>query len=156
MPVFIPKPDEQANFWQPYLEPGEQVQAAWWFEQRLPLLIAMLLEQGGAIAELIFSAMRHRYFGALTDRRVLVMGSTGWHDPIPGKFEAFPRGAVTCTQFANWIGHVAMDLQVAGEPSVRRYRVPRSQRPQAELARALTGGGAMPQAAPFPPPVPPS
>jgi hypothetical protein len=140
MPVFIPKPEEQAAFWQQHLEPGEQVQSTWWFEQRLPLLVAILLEQGGAIAEMIFSAMRHRYFGALTDRRLLIMGSTGWHDPIPARFEALPRGSVVCSQFTNWLGHVAMDLQVAGEASVRRYRVPRSQRQQAEACQALVPG----------------
>jgi hypothetical protein len=148
MPVFIPKPEQQAAFWQQSLEPGEQVQATWWMEQRLPLLIAILLEQGGAIAELIFSAMRHRYFAALTDRRVLIMGSTGWHDPIPSKFEALPRGSVSCPQFTNWLGHVAMDLQVAGEPKVRRYRVPRSQRQQAEACRSLVGGGPAPMSTP--------
>lgn len=152
MPVFIPNPEQQAAFWQQSLEPGEQVQAAFWMEQRLPLLIAILLEQGGAIAELIFSAMRHRYFGALTDRRVLIMGSTGWHDPIPSKFEALPRGSVTCTQFTNWLGHVAMDLQVAGEANVRRYRVPRSQRQQAEACRSLVGGAGAPMPAPTMPP----
>jgi len=140
MPVFIPKPEQQAAFWQQSLEPGEQVQSAWWFEQRLPLPIAILLEQGGALAEMIFSAFRHRYFGALTDRRVLIMGSTGWHEPIPSKFEALPRGTVACTQFTNWLGHVAMDLQVVGEPSVRRYRVPRSQREQAEVCQGLVTG----------------
>jgi hypothetical protein len=140
MPVFIPKLEQQAAFWQQSLEPGEQLQSAWWFEQRLPLLIAILLEQGGGIAEMIFSSFRHRYFGALTDRRVLIMGSTGWHDPIPAKLEVLPRGSVACTQFTNWLGHVAMDLQVAGEQSVRRYRVPRSQRQQAEVCQGLVGG----------------
>jgi hypothetical protein len=156
MPVFIPKPEQQAAFWQQSLEPGEQIQSAWWFEQRLPLLIAILLEQGGAIAETIFSALRHRYFGALTDRRLLIMGSTGWHDPITSKFEALPRGSVACTQFANWLGHVAMDLQVAGEQSVRRYRVPRSQSQQAEACQTLVGGGLapMPPGGPMPPPTP--
>jgi hypothetical protein len=70
---------------------------------------------------------------------VLIMGSTGWHDPIPAKFEALPRGSVACTQFTNWLGHVAMDLQVTGEQSVRRYRVPRSQRQQAEVCQGLVG-----------------
>jgi len=139
MPVFIPKPEQQAAFWQQYLEPGEQVQAVWWFEQRLPLLIAFLMEQGGVIAETIFQFLRHRYFGCLTDRRLLIMGSTGWHDPIPAQLVSFPRPSVTCTQFSNWIGHVAMDLQVAGEPALRRFRVPRSQRQEAESCRALTG-----------------
>jgi hypothetical protein len=154
MPVLIPNPQQQAAIWQQSLEPGEQLQATWWFEQRLPLLIAILLEQGGGIAELIFSAMRHRYFGALTDRRVLIMGSTGWHDPIPTKFEALPRGSVTCTQFSNWLGHVAMDFQVSGEPSVRRYRVPRTQRQYAEDCKSLVGGGGpAPMSAPVSPPV---
>lgn len=137
MPVFIPKPEQQAAFWQPTLEPGEQLQSVWWFEQRLPLLISILLEQGGAIAELIFQALRHRYFGALTDRRLLIMGSTGWHDPIPQKFEAIPRQNVRVTQFTNWLGHVALDLQVGGEEKVRRYRVPRSQKQQAEALQSL-------------------
>src|SRR5205807_10318220 len=100
MPVFIPKPDEQANFWQPYLEPGEQVQAAWWLEQRLPLLVAMLLEQGGAIAELIFSAMRHCYFGALTDRRVPVLVATGRQERVAGNVAAIPRIVVIQTRVA--------------------------------------------------------
>ena len=127
MPVFIPKPEQQQAFFQPALQPGEQVQGVFWCEQRLSLLLTIILEQGGAIAEMIFSKFRHRHFVAVTDRRVLVMGSTGWHDPIPAKFEALDRGMVHCTQYRNWLGHVAMDLQVTGENVVRRYRVPRSQ-----------------------------
>src|SRR5258708_24334371 len=137
MVVLMWKVEWRASFWQQSLEPGEQVQSAWWFEQRLPLLLAILLEQGGALAEMIFSAFRHRYFGALTDRRVLIMGSTGWHDPIPAKFEALPRGSVACTQFTNWLGHVAMDLQVTGEQNGRRYRAPPSPPPQAEGGQGL-------------------
>lgn len=137
MPVFIPKPEQQATFWQSNLQPGEQLQSVWWFEQRLPLLVAILLEQGGAIAELIFQFLRHRYFGALTDQRLLIMGSTGWHDPIPQKLESIPRQNVRVTQFTNWLGHVALDLQVSGEQKVRRYRVPRTQKQQAEALQTL-------------------
>src|SRR5258708_35042775 len=132
MVVLMWKVEWRASFWQQSLEPGEQVQSAWWFEQRLPLLLAILLEQGGALAEMIFSAFRHRYFGALTDRRVLIMGSTGWHDPIPAKFEALPRGSAACTQFTNRPGHVALDLPGTREHAVRRHPVPRSQRQPAE------------------------
>lgn len=127
MPIYIPKPDQQAGFFQGSLLPGEQIEGVFWTEQRLSLLLTFLLEQGGAIAEMIFSKFRHRHFMAVTNQRVLILGSTGWHDPIPAKFEALPRGSVHCTQYRNWLGHVAMDLQVAGEPAVRRYRVPRSQ-----------------------------
>jgi hypothetical protein len=137
MPIFIPKPEEQAAFFQSHLEPGEQIVAPFWCEQRLPLLIAMLLEQGGALAELIFSKFRHRFFMALTDRRLLVMGSSGWHQPLQDRFESIPRGQAVCTQFTNWLGHVAMDLNLNGE--LRRYRVPRSQRSVAETMRSLTG-----------------
>jgi hypothetical protein len=127
MPIYIPKPDQQAAFFQGNLLPGEQVEGVFWCEQRLSLLLTFLLEQGGALAELVFSKFRHRYFVAVTHRRVLILGSTGWHDPIPEKFEAFERGVTHCAQYRNWLGHIAMDLQVMGEPEVRRYRVPRSQ-----------------------------
>lgn len=136
MPVFIPKPEQQAAFWQSSLQPGEQIQAVWWFEQRLPFLVHWLIDEI-PMGNLIFQALRHRYFGALTDQRLLIMGSTGWHDPIPQKFEAIPRQSVRVTQFTNWLGHVALDLQVAGEQGVRRYRVPFSQKPQAQAVQAL-------------------
>ncbi|MHB8571697.1 MAG: hypothetical protein ACYDAY_01900 [Candidatus Dormibacteria bacterium] len=128
MPVLIPKPEQQATFFQDRLAPGEQLQGTFWCEQRLSLLMTMLLEQGGAVAELLFSKFRHRYFMAVTDRHVLVMGSTGWHDPIKDRFEALDRAQVKCTQYRNWFGgHVAMDLTVTGESGPRRYRIPRSQ-----------------------------
>lgn len=127
MPVMIPQADKQATFFQDRLQSGEQIQGAFWAEQRLPLLLTILLEQGGGLAELIFSKFRHRYFMAITDRHVLILGSTGWHDPVPAKFEALDRANVGCSQYNNWLGHVAMDLTVTGEQSPRRYRVPRSQ-----------------------------
>lgn len=136
MPIFIPRPEEQATFFQDRLEPGEQVQAPFWCEQRLPLLLHILIDRV-PLGELIFSKLRHRYFVALTDRRVMIMGSSGMHNPIRDKFEAIPRQAAACTQFTNWLGHVAMDLNVNGE--LRRYRVPRSQRQVAEYMRYLTG-----------------
>ena len=139
MPLFIPKPEQQAAMWQPYLQPGEHLYAAWWFEQRLPFLVHWLIDEV-PFGELVFQFLRHRYFGALTSHRLLIMGSTGWHDPIPQRFEALPRQAVRCAQFTNWIGHIAMDFQVAGEPSVRRYRVPRSQKQQAEVCLSLNQG----------------
>jgi hypothetical protein len=139
MPVFIPKPEEQATYFQDRLEPGEQIQAPFWCEQRLPLLMHMLIDRL-PLGELIFSAMRHRYFVAVTDRRVLIMGSSGMHNPTREKFESLPRSQVACTQFTNWLGHIAMDLNVNGE--VRRYRVPRSQQRVADHARTLSSATA--------------
>jgi hypothetical protein len=138
MPVFIPKPEQQEAFFTDRLEPGEHIQAAFWCEQRLPLLMTWLIERLPAGA-LIFSAMRHRYFIALTDRRLLIMGSSGMHRPLPQKFEAVPLGATACSRFTNWLGHVAMDISVNGQP--RQYRVPRSQRQVAESMRSLVAQG---------------
>jgi len=134
MPLLIPKPEQQAAFFTDRLEPGEQIQASFWCEQRLPLLVHWLIDEV-PMGALIFSALRHRYFMALTDRRLLVMGSTGMHKPIREKFEAIPRGATGCTKFTNWVGHVAMDITVGGEK--RLYRVPRSQRKVGESMKAL-------------------
>ncbi len=134
MPIFIPKPEQQAKFFQDRLEAGEQIEATFWCEQRLPLLLHFLIDNL-PMGELVFSFLRHRYFVALTNRRLLVMGSTGMHNPIPTKFEALPRTEITCSQFTNWIGHIAMDLTVNGE--VRRYRMPRSQRQTGESVRIL-------------------
>jgi len=134
MPVFIPKPEQQKAFFTDRLEAGETIQAAFWCEQRLPLLTTWLIERL-PLGALIFSAMRHRYFMALTDRRLLIMGSSGMHQPIPQKFEAVSLDAAACSRFTNWLGHVAMDVSVSGEP--RRYRVPRSQRQVAESMKSL-------------------
>jgi hypothetical protein len=137
MPLFIPKPEQQASFFTNRLEPGENIQAAFWCEQRLPLLLHWLIDEL-PLGELIFSALRHRYFMALTDRRLLIMGSSGMHNPIPEKFEAIPLAVTVCSQFTNWIGHVAMDIRVDGQ--LRRYRVPRSQRQVAESMKSLGAG----------------
>jgi hypothetical protein len=134
MPIFIPKAQQQEAFFADRLEAGESIQTAFWCEQRLPLLLTMLIDRLPAGA-LIFSFVRHRYFVALTDRRLLIMGSTGMHTPMPQKFEALPLAAAACTQFTNWLGHVAMDVSVNGE--LRRYRVPRSQRQVAESMKSL-------------------
>jgi len=134
MPILIPKREQQETFFRERLEPGESIQAVFWCEQRLPLLLHWLIDQT-PIGSLIFSALRHRYFMALTDRRLLIMGSTGMHKPIPQKFEAIGVTAAACPQFRNWFGHVAMDISVDGQ--LRRYRVPRSQRQGAESMKSL-------------------
>jgi hypothetical protein len=134
MPILIPKPEQQEAFFADRLEAGESINAAFWCEQRLPFLVQWLIDQT-PMGALVFSKMRHRYFMALTDRRLLVMGSTGMHKPIPQNFEAIPVAAAACSQFTNWLGHVAMDVSVDGQP--RRYRVPRSQRQVAENMRSL-------------------
>ena len=74
MPILIPKREQQETFFRERLEPGESIQAVFWCEQRLPLLLHWLIDQT-PIGSLIFSALRHRYFMALTDRRLLIMGS---------------------------------------------------------------------------------
>jgi hypothetical protein len=66
MPVFIPKPEEQVTYFQGVLEHGEQVQAAFWCEQRLFWLVHWLIEEL-PLGEIIFMSLRHRYFAALTD-----------------------------------------------------------------------------------------
>lgn len=66
MPIFIPKPEEQATYFQSRLEAGEQVLAPFWCEQRLPLLVLLLIDRL-PLGEMIFMALRHRYFLALTD-----------------------------------------------------------------------------------------
>jgi hypothetical protein len=134
MPLFIPKAEQQEAFFSERLDAGENVEAAFWCEQRLPFIVTSLIDRVPAGA-LIFSAMRHRYFMALTDRRLLIMGSTGTHKPIQQKFEAIPRADTVCPQFTNWLGHVAMDVTVNGKR--RRYRVPRSQRHVAETMKLL-------------------
>jgi hypothetical protein len=134
MPILIPKPAQQEAFFKGQLETGESIQAAFWCEQRLPLMVHWLIDSAPA-GGLIFSALRHRYFMALTDRRLLIMGSTGMHRPIPEKFEAIPLAITACPKFTNWVGHVAMDVSVNGQ--ARRYRVPRSQRQVAEPMRSL-------------------
>jgi hypothetical protein len=135
MPAFIPKPEEQATYFQNVLEPGERIQANFWFEQRLFWLVQYLIDEV-PLGELVFMKMRHRYFGSLTDRRLLIMGSTGLHKPMPEKLEALPRASVKTTNFRKWLGGgVSLDLQVNGE--LRRYRVPRSQVKQAEAFRSL-------------------
>ena len=134
MPIFIPKREQQEAFFKDRLEAGEQIQSTFWCEQRLPLLVHWLIDQL-PMGALVFSVLRHRYFMALTDRRLLIMGSTGMHKPIPQKFEAIGLTAAACPQFRNWFGHVAMDISVNG--LVRRYRVPRSQRQGAEPMKSL-------------------
>jgi hypothetical protein len=111
MPIRIPNSEQQESFFRDRLEPGERIESTFWCEQRLPLLLHMLVEQA-PMGSIIFSKMRHRYFVALTDRRLLIMGSTGMHDPIPEKFETIPLTGTTCPQFHNWLGHVAMDISV--------------------------------------------
>ena len=73
MPMFIPKPEEQVTYFQGVLEHGEQVQAAFWCEQRLFWLVHWLIEEL-PLGEIIFMSLRHRYFAALTDRRLILMG----------------------------------------------------------------------------------
>jgi hypothetical protein len=134
MPMLIPKAEQQEAFFTDQLEAGENIQAAFWCEQRLPILVMFLIDRL-PIGALIFSALRHRYFMALTDRRLLIMGSTGMHRPVPQKFEAVPLPAAACSRFTNWLGQVAMDVSIDGE--ARRYRVPRSQREVAESMKGL-------------------
>ncbi len=135
MPVFIPKPEEQATYFQRVLEPGERIQANFWFEQRLFWLVQWLVEEM-PFGEIIFMSMRHRYFASVTDRRLLVMGSTGMHKPIPEKLEALPLASVKTTHWRKWMsGGISLDLTVNGQ--LRRYKIPRSQAKQAEALRTL-------------------
>jgi hypothetical protein len=135
MPVFIPKPEEQVTYFQGVLEHGEQVQAAFWCEQRLFWLVHWLIEEL-PLGEIIFMSLRHRYFAALTDRRLILMGSSGMHKPIPGKLESLQLPTIQTTNFRKWLGGgISLDLMANG--TLRRFKVPRSQRAQAEAVRSL-------------------
>lgn len=135
MPVFIPKPEEQVTYFQGALEHGEQVQAAFWCEQRLFWLVHWLIEEL-PLGEIIFMSVRHRYFAALTDRRLILMGSSGMHKPIPGKLESLQRSTLQTTNFRKWLGGgISLDLMANG--TLRRFKVPRSQAAQAEAVRSL-------------------
>jgi hypothetical protein len=137
MPLLIPKQEQVVGFFEPLLEHGEQIETAFWCEQRLPLWLAYLIDEI-PLGDLVFMKIRHRYFACLTDRRLLFMGSTGMHNPIPTKLESYPRTSVSCSQFRNWFGgHVSMDLRI--DDQVRRYRVPRSQINQAKPCQPLNG-----------------
>ena len=138
MPVFIPKPEEQATYFGGILESGETVQASFWCEQRLFWLVQWAIDEV-PLGDLIFMKFRHRYFALLTDRRLIFMGSTGTHKPIPEKLESISRAVVTTTNFRKWMGGgVSLDLKVNAE--LRRYKVPRSQANQAEAVRNLAAG----------------
>jgi len=117
------------------LEHGEQVQAAFWCEQRLFWLVYWLIEEL-PLGEIIFMSLRHRYFAALTDRRLILMGSSGMHKPIPGKLESLQRPTIQTTNFRKWLGGgISLDLMASG--TLRRFKVPRSQSAQAEAVRSL-------------------
>jgi hypothetical protein len=135
MPVFIPKPEDQVTYFQGVLEPGEQLQGAFWCEQRLFWLIHWLIEEI-PLGEIIFMSLRHRYFAAITDRRLILMGSTGMHKPITAQVESIPRQTIKTTNFRKWLGgSISLDLLVNG--ALRRFKVPRSQGAQAEAVRSL-------------------
>ena len=123
MPLFIPKQETVVAFFEPLLEHGERIETAFWCEQRLPLWLAYLIDEV-PLGDIVFMKIRHRYFACLTDRRLLFMGSSGMHNPIPAKLRYYPRASVSCKQFTNWFGgHVSMDLLIDGQ--LQRYRVPR-------------------------------
>ena len=137
MPLFIPKQETVVAFFEPLLEHGERIETAFWCEQRLPLWLAYLIDEV-PLGDIVFMKIRHRYFACLTDRRLLFMGSSGMHNPIPAKLRYYPRASVICKQFTNWFGgHVSMDLLVDGQ--LQRYRVPRSQINQARPCKSLDG-----------------
>jgi len=93
---------------------------AFWCEQRLLWLIHWLIEEI-PLGEIIFMSLRHRYFAALTDRRLILMGSTGMHKPIPGSVESIPRQSIRTTNFRKWLGgSISLDLQVNG--ALRRFK----------------------------------
>src|SRR5713226_1505013 len=117
MPVFIPKPEEQVTYFQGVLEHGEQVQAAFWCEQRLFWLVHWLIEE-------------------LPLGELILMGSSGMHKPIPGKLESLQRPTIQTTNFRKWLGgSISLDLMANG--TLRRFKVPRSQGAQAEAVRSL-------------------